>query len=94
MSATLYNNCFRSAELYPASRGFFLATLLACKNSFASLVFYVVGLPLTSPIKTSLLHEILETRTSSSMLKELPERNLASKVADLRGRGKDFSGTF
>ena len=29
--------------LYPASRGFFLASLLACTKSFASLVFWVVG---------------------------------------------------
>ena len=33
-----------SAKLYPANRGFFLASLLACTKSFASLVFHVVVL--------------------------------------------------
>ena len=32
------------SKLYPANRGFFLASLLACTKSFASLVFHVVVL--------------------------------------------------
>ena len=38
--------------IYPASRDFFLAHLLACMKSFASLVFHVVYL-FTSPRETS-----------------------------------------
>ena len=41
-----------SFRQYPASRGFFLASLLACTKSFASLVFRAVGL-LTCQKETS-----------------------------------------
>ena len=39
---------FQSVLGYPANRGFFLASRLACTKSFTSLVFHVVGL-FTSP---------------------------------------------
>ena len=46
---------------------FFLASLLACTKTFASLVCRVVGL--------FTRREIPETRTTMHMLKDLPERN-------------------
>ena len=49
-------------KTYPAGRGFFLARVLACTKSFASLVFRVVD----------------KTQTTSCMPKDLPEKQKTS----------------
>ena len=54
---------------YPASRGFFLASLLPCTKLFASLVFHVVGSQ----------GKILETQMTSNTLKDFLERNLCQQ---------------
>ena len=71
----------RHGTNYPASRGFFLVSLLACMKLFASLVFRVVGL-FTSAREVSLGEVKTTTRNSRDVndfvhaKRQVPEGNL------------------
>ena len=63
--------------MYPASRGFFLASLLACTKSFPSLVFRIVSL-FTSPRETS--RQSQNTRDANDCQKDDNEYKFNSLV--------------